>query len=87
MHSYNVAATLLNFLDKYFLQVKWAKENDEKVKEIGKAGREFVRSNLMPLNIFCYHASLIKVIILIYLVQLDHLFVVLRNVSVERYES
>ncbi|XP_055919879.1 protein O-glucosyltransferase 2-like [Eupeodes corollae] len=41
-------------------KIKWAKENDERAKEIAAAGRAFALEHLMPQNIFCYHLSLFK---------------------------
>lgn len=42
-------------------KIKWAMGNDDKVKKIGRAGSEYARNNLMPLNIFCYHGLLLEV--------------------------
>ncbi|XP_073986537.1 protein O-glucosyltransferase 2-like isoform X2 [Rhodnius prolixus] len=38
--------------------LKWAKRNDDKVKEISKAGRAYAENNLLPQHVFCYHATL-----------------------------
>lgn len=42
-------------------KVKWLKTNDDKAKQIMKNGRDFVRKNLMPSNVFCYYLLLLKV--------------------------
>ena len=42
-------------------KLKWAKDNDRTVQEIIKNAHDFVEQNLLPLNIFCYHALLFKV--------------------------
>ncbi|PSN36213.1 KDEL motif-containing protein 1 [Blattella germanica] len=39
-------------------RIEWAKNNDAKAKEISKNGRKFAQENLMPQDIFCYHAVL-----------------------------
>lgn len=47
----------LDLLEK----VKWLKTHEREAKTIMKNGRDFVRKNLMPSNIFCYHLLLLKV--------------------------
>lgn len=42
-------------------KVKWAIDNDRKAWEIAQRGQEFARNNLLPHDIFCYHAQLFKV--------------------------
>lgn len=42
-------------------RIQWAKENDETVRQIAMAGQRFAQSNLMPQNIYCYHAALFHV--------------------------
>lgn len=39
-------------------KLKWAMDNDEKAQKIAQAGKEFVRSNLLADQIYCYHWSL-----------------------------
>lgn len=38
--------------------LKWALENDEKAQEIGRAGTKYARENILPQDVFCYHAHL-----------------------------
>ncbi|KAF2355186.1 Lipopolysaccharide-modifying protein [Trinorchestia longiramus] len=45
-------------------KVKWARDHDEQMLAMSKAGRQFVNENLMPKDIFCYHALLLKVLFL-----------------------
>jgi hypothetical protein len=42
-------------------KIQWAKQNDVKAKMIMLNGRRFAQENLLPLDIFCYHALLFKV--------------------------
>lgn len=56
VHYIPVAADLADLEDK----IKWAKDNDEKARNISKNGRLFVEDHLMPLNILCYHAQLLQ---------------------------
>ncbi|KAK7044020.1 Protein O-glucosyltransferase 2 [Halocaridina rubra] len=39
-------------------KIEWARSNDEKVQEIARNGRLYVQENLMPKDIYCYHAAL-----------------------------
>ncbi|XP_050399295.1 protein O-glucosyltransferase 2 [Patella vulgata] len=39
-------------------KIRWAKENDENVKNIAKNANNFVRENLNPKDIYCYHVKL-----------------------------
>lgn len=48
---------LTNIVDK----LVWAKLNDDKTLQIMKNANKFVNENLLPLNIYCYHALLFKV--------------------------
>lgn len=41
--------------------LKWALENDGEARKIAKAGQDYARNNLMPQDIFCYHAHLFNV--------------------------
>ncbi|XP_020710254.2 protein O-glucosyltransferase 2-like isoform X2 [Athalia rosae] len=41
-------------------KIRWAKKHDDVAYKISRAGQFFARENLMPQNIFCYHAILIK---------------------------
>ncbi|KAL5022172.1 hypothetical protein ScPMuIL_001327 [Solemya velum] len=40
--------------------INWAKEHDEDAKRIAKNAQEFIRENLMPKDIFCYHIKLLQ---------------------------
>ena len=42
-------------------QIEWARAHDSEVRAMGAAGRQFVQENLMPKDIFCYHALLLQV--------------------------
>lgn len=41
-------------------KLRWAHDHDGQAQKIGKAGQAFVRDNLMPRDIFCYHSILFK---------------------------
>lgn len=41
-------------------KIKWARENDLRVKEIATASRLFAEENLLPQHIYCYHMVLFK---------------------------
>ncbi|XP_046990753.1 protein O-glucosyltransferase 2-like [Schistocerca americana] len=41
-------------------QIIWAKKHDAAARAIAERGQQFARSNLMPQDIFCYHATLLK---------------------------
>uniref|UniRef100_A0A182Y016 CAP10 domain-containing protein n=1 Tax=Anopheles stephensi TaxID=30069 RepID=A0A182Y016_ANOST len=41
-------------------QIEWARENDEKAREIRDNANAFINANLLPLDIYCYHALLFK---------------------------
>uniref|UniRef100_A0A182F622 Glycosyl transferase CAP10 domain-containing protein n=2 Tax=Anopheles albimanus TaxID=7167 RepID=A0A182F622_ANOAL len=47
-------------LSNLLQQVEWARENDEKAQEIRDNANAFVNANLLPLDIYCYHALLFK---------------------------
>lgn len=42
-------------------KIKWAQENDNEVQKITKNAQRFVRDNLLPRDIYCYHVLLLKV--------------------------
>lgn len=46
-------------------KVKWAKENDEEVRKIAKAGRALMREIALPRDVYCYHVSLLQVCFII----------------------
>lgn len=41
-------------------RIKWAKKNDEEAKKISINARQFVRENIMPRDIFCYHVQVFR---------------------------
>lgn len=41
-------------------KIEWAIENDDTVRSIGSNGRKYAQENLMPKNVYCYHAALFK---------------------------
>lgn len=55
-HFVTVKRDLSNLVEK----VNWAVANDDKAKEIANAGRSFAIENLLPKNVFCYHAFLLN---------------------------
>lgn len=54
VHYVPIKADLSNLVEL----LKWAKSNDDKVREISKAGRAYAENNLLPQHVFCYHATL-----------------------------
>lgn len=42
-------------------KLKWLKQNDAHSRRIMRNSRDFIRKNLMPSNIYCYHLKLIEV--------------------------
>jgi hypothetical protein len=42
-------------------RIQWAKDNDAEAQTIARTGQKFARENLMPQDVFCYHAVLFKV--------------------------
>ncbi|XP_065578859.1 protein O-glucosyltransferase 2-like [Artemia franciscana] len=41
-------------------KIEWAKNHDLEARRMGEAGRRFANENLLPRDIFCYHAVLFK---------------------------
>lgn len=41
-------------------KLEWARKNDAKARKIAQNARQFVNDNLLPENIFCYYAQLLK---------------------------
>lgn len=41
-------------------KINWAMENDNRALEISRNAKDFVEENLLPLNIYCYHAHLLN---------------------------
>ncbi|XP_021917666.1 KDEL motif-containing protein 1-like isoform X2 [Zootermopsis nevadensis] len=41
-------------------RIRWAKDNDAEAQEIARTGQKFAKENLMPQDVFCYHAVLLK---------------------------
>lgn len=56
-HYLPIEKNLNDLVDK----IIWAKENDDTVYQISRRGQLYARENLMPRDIFCYHAVLFKV--------------------------
>lgn len=56
-HYIPVKSNLENLVER----LKWALDNDGKAKEIAEAGQMYARNNLLPRDIFCYHAHLFNV--------------------------
>lgn len=52
-----VKANLSDLVEK----IQWARENDKEARTISKNSRQFVRDNLMPKDIICYHMALFTV--------------------------
>lgn len=48
------------FHDCGILQLEWARSNDDKAKLIGQTGRHYIQENLMPRDVYCYHAALFQ---------------------------
>ena len=57
VHYIPVKSNLENLVER----LKWALENEGKAQEIAQAGQMYARTNLMPQDIFCYHANLFHV--------------------------
>lgn len=43
-------------------RLEWAKLNDDEVRRIGSRGRLYAAENLLPKDVICYHAVLLKVV-------------------------
>ena len=56
-HYVPIKSDLSDLVDK----IRWAKDNDESVRKIGSNGRQYAVDNLLPKDIFCYHAVLFEV--------------------------
>lgn len=57
VHYIPIKADLSNLIEV----IKWAKTHDEEVRRIATNGRIYATSNLLPKDIVCYHAVLLKV--------------------------
>lgn len=44
-------------------KIRWARNNDIKMRQIAKAGRALMRQVALPHDVFCYHALLLQVYI------------------------
>lgn len=55
-HYVPVKSDLSDLVEK----IRWAKKHDDVAYKISRNGQLFARENLMPQNIFCYHAALLK---------------------------
>lgn len=63
LYSTPCTMSILNLVvsDSLLLQIEWARANDDKVKVIAENGRKYAQENLMPKDVYCYHAALLKV--------------------------
>ena len=41
-------------------QIEWLREHDDLARSIANAGRKYALENLMPKDVICYHALLLK---------------------------
>ncbi|KAK3868882.1 hypothetical protein Pcinc_025762 [Petrolisthes cinctipes] len=41
-------------------KLEWARSNDDKARLIGQTGRKYMQENLMPRDVYCYHAALFQ---------------------------
>ncbi|KAK3085442.1 hypothetical protein FSP39_003355 [Pinctada imbricata] len=41
-------------------KIEWAKKHDDEAKKIGQNAQRFVKENLMPNDIFCYHVKVLE---------------------------
>lgn len=56
VHYIAVKTDLSDLIEK----INWALENDAEAKEIAVTGQQYAKENLLPMNIFCYHALLLN---------------------------
>jgi hypothetical protein len=49
-----------NDLSDLLERVKWAKDNDAEARRIAENARRFANENLLPKEVICYHALLIR---------------------------
>jgi len=57
VHYIPIKADLSDLIEK----IQWAKTHDAEVKQIGLNGRRYATHHLLPKDIVCYHAVLLKV--------------------------
>ena len=57
VHYIPIKADLSDLIEK----IQWAKTHDAEVKQIGLNGRRYAENFLLPKDIICYHAVLLKV--------------------------
>lgn len=57
VHYIPIRADLGDLVEK----INWARQNDDLVRQIGINGRQYAIDNLLPKDIFCYHALLLQV--------------------------
>lgn len=48
-------------LDDLLTKIIWAKEHDEEARVIGEHGRKYAQDHLMPLDVICYHSTVLHV--------------------------
>uniref|UniRef100_T1ILJ2 Glycosyl transferase CAP10 domain-containing protein n=1 Tax=Strigamia maritima TaxID=126957 RepID=T1ILJ2_STRMM len=65
-HFYNDLQPMVHYipfkrdLNDLIKTLQWALENDDEVRKIAENGKKFVQENLMPKDIYCYYAILLK---------------------------
>lgn len=57
VHYIPIKADLSDLLEK----IRWAKAHDNEVRKIGAQGRGYAVNHLLPKDVYCYHALLLKV--------------------------
>ena len=62
VHYIPIKADLSDLID----QLEWATKNDGLVQQIGANGRRYASDNLLPKDIYCYHAVLLKVCFILF---------------------
>lgn len=52
-----------NNLEDLIEKITWTIDHDEQAQVIGQHGRKFAQDNLMPLDVICYHSTVLQVVI------------------------
>lgn len=50
-----------NNLEDLIEKITWTMDHDEQAQVIGEHGRKFAQDNLMPLDVICYHSTVLQV--------------------------
>lgn len=66
VHYIPIRADLSDLVEK----IRWAKAHDTEVRQIGSNGRLYATENLLPKDIICYHAVLLKVRLNFYVIKI-----------------